>query len=94
MWGAWVAQLVGRLTLGFGLGHDLGVVGSSPTSASGFGEEFAWDFLSLSYRPSPPQINKSFIKKEKKIGHVEYLAQNLVTVTITGFVMTQHLAWH
>ena len=32
--GAWVAQSVKCWTLGFGSGHDLGVVGSSPTSGS------------------------------------------------------------
>ena len=32
--GTWVAQSVGRLTLDFGSGHDLTVVGSSPVSAS------------------------------------------------------------
>lgn len=33
-WGAWVVQSVGHPTLGFGLGPDLSVVGSSPTSGS------------------------------------------------------------
>lgn len=32
-WGAWVAQSVEGLTLGFGSGLDLGVVGSSPCRA-------------------------------------------------------------
>ena len=29
-WGVWVAQLVERLTLGFGSGHDLVVLGIQP----------------------------------------------------------------
>ena len=36
-WGAWVAQLVECLTLDFGPGHDLRVVGSSPRSGSVLG---------------------------------------------------------
>ena len=32
--GAWVAQQVERLTLGYGSGYDLSVVNSSPTSGS------------------------------------------------------------
>ena len=34
MRGAWVAELVKHLTLGFSSGHDLEVVRSSPTSGS------------------------------------------------------------
>lgn len=33
-WGAWVTQLAKCLTLGFGSGHDIGVMGRSPTSHS------------------------------------------------------------
>jgi len=33
-WGAWVAQLVKRLTLDFGSGHDLKIMRSSPVSGS------------------------------------------------------------
>lgn len=34
MLGAWVAQSIEHLTLDFVLGHDLGVVGSSPPLGS------------------------------------------------------------
>ena len=40
-WGAWVAQLVGPLTLGFGSGCNLGVVGSSPALCSALRAESA-----------------------------------------------------
>ena len=46
--GTWVAQLVERLTLGFNSGHDLRVLGLSPTSGSVFCRESAGGFyLSL-----------------------------------------------
>ena len=73
-----MAQLVGLPALGFGSGHDLGVVGSSPMSGSELTREsFAWDSLSLSLGSSPlplyvcmcmisPSIiiNKSIFKKK------------------------------
>ena len=37
--GTWVAQSVEHPTLGFGSGHDLGVVRSSPASGSMLGGE-------------------------------------------------------
>ena len=40
-WGAWVAQLVKQLTLGFSSGHDLRVMRLSPTSGSMLGMESA-----------------------------------------------------
>ena len=46
--GAWVAQSVGHLALGFGSGHDLLVVGSSPASGSLYSVESASDSVSLS----------------------------------------------
>ena len=42
-----MAQSVKRLTLGFGSGHDLRAVRSSPTSGSALDTEPAWDSLSL-----------------------------------------------
>ena len=51
--GAWVAQSVGSLTLDFGLGHDLGVVGWSPTLGSVISGVSAFLTLSLSLCPSP-----------------------------------------
>ena len=39
--GAWVAQSVKQQVLGFDSGHDLGVVGSSPTLGSALREESA-----------------------------------------------------
>lgn len=47
--GLLVAQLVRRLTLGFGLGHDLRVVGSSHVST--LIAESTWDPLSISPQP-------------------------------------------
>ena len=46
--GTWVAQLVKRLTLEFGSGHDIMVVRSSPELSLVLSVEPAWDFLSLS----------------------------------------------
>ena len=43
VWGTWVAQLVKRLTPGFGSGHDL-MVRSSPTSRSVL---VAWSLLRI-----------------------------------------------
>ena len=43
-----MVQLVGCLTLGFGSGHDLRVVGSIPRSGSTFRAESVWISLSLS----------------------------------------------
>ena len=48
---AWVAQLVGYPTLGFGSGHELGVVRSSPVLGSMLHIESAWDCLSPSVLP-------------------------------------------
>ena len=45
--GTWVAQSVEYPTLDFGSGHDLRVVGLSPTSVSALSMEIAWDSLSL-----------------------------------------------
>ena len=47
--GAWVAQPVKHLTLGFGSGHDLMVCGFKPQVI----REPAWDFLSLSLSLCP-----------------------------------------
>ena len=47
-WYAWVAQLVGHLTLGFGSGHDLRVMRLSPASGFPFSEESASLFPHLS----------------------------------------------
>ena len=46
-WGTWVAQSVKRLTLGFGLGHDLTFVGLCAGSVAP-----AWDSLSLHFSRS------------------------------------------
>ena len=51
MWGAWVAQLVKRLTLGSGSGHDLRIVRSSPVIRSPLREESAGESLSPSASP-------------------------------------------
>ena len=51
-WGAWVAQSVECMTLGFSLGHDLGVMGSRPTIGSVLSRESAWGSLSPSAPPS------------------------------------------
>ena len=50
--GAWVAQSVEHLALGFCSGHGLRVVGLSPASGSVLSEEFA--SLSPSAPPPPP----------------------------------------
>ena len=56
--GAWEAQLVKRLTLGFSSGHDLTVRGIEPrVQLCADTEEPAWDSLSLS-GPPPKEINK------------------------------------
>ena len=49
--GVWVA-VIQHLTLDFGLGHDLRVVGLSPMLGSMLGVEPAWDSLSLSTGPN------------------------------------------
>ena len=41
LWDTWVAQLVKSLTPGFGSGHDLRVMGSSPVLGSMFSVESA-----------------------------------------------------
>jgi len=51
-WGALVAHLAQQLTLGFGSGCDLRVLGSSPVLASVLGMESAWNSLS----PSPSAL--------------------------------------
>ena len=48
---AWVARSGKHLTLDFGSGHDLRVLGSDPESSSVLSRESAWDSFSLS--PSP-----------------------------------------
>ena len=69
--GAWVAQLVKCLTLDFNSGHDLRILGSSPTSGSLLSGEFA----SPSPFARPPAharvlINKIFKNyKEKRKTH-------------------------
>ena len=58
---AWVAQLVGHLTLGFGSGHDLRV-GIEPHMGSTFSRVTAWNSLSLPlslpFSPLPSLSNK------------------------------------
>ena len=51
-WGAWVTQAVECLTLGFSLGHELGVVRLSPVLGSLLSRKSASDSVSLS--PSIP----------------------------------------
>jgi len=46
--GRLVAQVFKHETLGFGLGHDLTMVGPSPESGSGLSKKSASDSLSLS----------------------------------------------
>ena len=54
VWGAWVAQSVERLTLGFSSGHDLTVYELEPCVGLGAeGTEPAWDSLSPSLLPLP-----------------------------------------
>jgi len=62
--GAWVAQLVKCPTLDFSSGHDLRVVGSSPTSDSALGVELDWD--SFSPLPLPLPTYALFLFKKKK----------------------------
>lgn len=57
--GAWVAQLVEGLTLGFSTGSDLRVVGLSPVLGSGFKQGVCWRF-SLSHVLSLSQTSESF----------------------------------
>ena len=52
-WGTWMAQSVEHPTLDFGSGHDLRVLGSSPTSNSMLSGESAPDSLSSSLSASP-----------------------------------------
>lgn len=49
--GVWVAQLMKQVIPGFGSGHDLGVLGSSPASGSMVSKKFPW--VSLSHSLSP-----------------------------------------
>ena len=56
----WVAQLVKCLTLGFGSGHDLGVLRLSPVLGSAWSVEPAGDSLPLPFLKS---INQSIFKK-------------------------------
>ena len=70
IWGIWLAHLVKCLTLDFGSGHDLRVLGSSPVSGSLLGVEPASNSLSLSLYPflalrmCSPSVSLSL--KEKK----------------------------
>ena len=57
-----MAHSVGSLTLDFGLGHDLGVMGWSPTLGSVISGESA--FLSLSLSPfAPPPAHSLSLNK-------------------------------
>ena len=57
--GVWVALLVEHLTLGFSAGHDLGVMGLIPESASVLSMESDGVCLPHSVlSPSLPKINK------------------------------------
>ena len=58
-WGAWVAQLVKPLTLGFGLGHSLTVCEFEPhVRLHADSAEPAWDSLSPSLS-APPLLTLS-----------------------------------
>ena len=59
-----VAQSVEDLTLDFGSGHDLRVVGSSSTLGTALNTEPAWDSLSL---PLPLSPTHTLSLKEKYI---------------------------
>ena len=61
-WGAWVAQSVKRLTLGFGSGHDLTVCGVEPCVwLCVFTAEPTWDSLSLSLSKKITFFKKSCV---------------------------------
>ena len=63
-WGAWVAQLVERLALGFGSRHDLTVCEFKPrVKLCADSGKPVWDSLSASPCPRSKQINK--LKKIK-----------------------------
>ena len=62
--GTWVAQSVEQWTLGFGSGHDLRVVESSPTSDSMLSEESAYPSPSTS--PLPPFLHSCFLSLSNK----------------------------
>lgn len=52
-WGTWVAQLVKHLTLDFGSGHDLRVVGSRPVS----GSLLSGSLLEILFLPLPLRLH-------------------------------------
>ena len=58
-WGAWVAQLVKRPALSFGLGHDLRVLGSAPCSVGSLLED--------SLSPSTPSHTRGHALSFSKI---------------------------
>ena len=66
--GAWVAQPVKRLTLGFGSGHDLTVHEFKPRiGLHADSVEPAWDSLSVSLSlPPPPTFKINKFKKRKR----------------------------
>ena len=77
----WVAQLVERLTLDFGSGHDPRVVRLGPVS----GSMFSMDSLSLPHFPSralsppPPQKSTKWQKANcKKWGRPVFQRQKLI----------------
>ena len=65
--GTWVTQPIERLTLDFGSGHDLRVMGSSPALDSSVSGEPAWDALPLPLPvPLPPHLCSPVISPKKK----------------------------
>ena len=62
-----MVQLVEHLTIGFGSGHDLRVLGWSPRSGSMLGGESAWRISSSpSAPPFDPSPSSKSINLEKK----------------------------
>ena len=64
--GAWRAQLVGLLTLDFGSGHDLRVMGSSPTWAL----RSVQSLLENLFLPLPLPLPASHSLKKKKCDYL------------------------
>ena len=66
-WGTWMVQSVKCLTLDFGSGHDLTIVGLSPALGSALSMEPAWNSLSLSLSLSLPLLDLRAVSQNKHL---------------------------
>ena len=93
LWSTWVAQSVKPPTLGFGSGHDLGSVGSSPTSDSALTARSLLGILSLLLSLSASPIHAVSLKINKNLKKKDLYSDNFWHSQERCFVASDGFKW-